>query len=111
MILNQRITFQINLNILFFKDTFPFGGVDFVFDFVAAIYIKSANSLPIKLPIATPIPPILTPQYTLLLSCFTIGFFCKPTPMVPLQRCAILKEVSGKITFLKHLPNVAESIW
>lgn len=34
---------------------------------VVAIYTNSANSCPIKLPIATPIPPNLTPQYTFVI--------------------------------------------
>ncbi|GEM56906.1 hypothetical protein FC1_01440 [Flavobacterium columnare NBRC 100251 = ATCC 23463] len=57
------------------------GFLDFVFVFVllfmfffVVIYIKSANSCPIKLPMATPIPPIRTPQKTFVESDFTIGF-------------------------------------
>ncbi|GAA6772054.1 hypothetical protein AAGS39_28050 [Flavobacterium sp. CGRL2] len=57
------------------KDRFPFLGDDFGFGFAAVVffwywffgcchYIKSANSVPIKLPIATPIPPKRTPQNT-----------------------------------------------
>ena len=42
----------------FFTGCFDFFGVIFV----AIIYSKSANSVPIKLPIATPIPPKRTPQ-------------------------------------------------
>lgn len=75
MILNQRKHFHIK------RLTLPMKLVDWFFDFVlvfevffVAIYTKSANSCPIKLPIATPMPPMRTPQNTLLDKGFTIGF-------------------------------------
>ena len=70
-----------------------FAGVFFVDFFgvilVAIFYVKSANSVPIKLPIATPIPPSRTPQYTFSDSWETIGFLLLPMPIIPLQRCSI----------------------
>lgn len=55
--------------------------------FTCCIYlVNSANSLPTSLPKATPIPPIRTAQKTRFDTCFTIGHFCAPMPMIPLQR-------------------------
>ncbi len=51
---------------------------------------NSANSLPTRLPRATPMPPNRTPQNMESETCFTIGDFCLPTPIMPLHLRSIL---------------------
>lgn len=71
--LNQRNAFHKKRFTLLPKLVFSFLLFRVEVGFFDAIYTKSANSCPIKLPIATPIPPMRTPQYTLLDKDFTMG--------------------------------------
>lgn len=58
---------------------------------------RDANLCPMVQPMATPIPPSLTAQCSLFSTLFMMGFFCWPTPKIPLHTCSILILDSGKI--------------